>query len=423
MTMPSIPSWLMKVLALLLATVAFVGTPTLLATPPAENDTDVAAVLEATGGFMTGICHPEPEYKTIKNANIGWIRVDIPYPLDENNKQTPSYKAWKREMLAYRKHGIKVLAVTPYPYKFLEHGLDIRKDEDVPKIQWVAKYLMKNLRGIVNAYQITNEMGVDRFTLPFTMDEAAKFIGVQAEIMSQIKAKDEIIGYNLGGLGYVQLPPRMLQYNKYMDYVGIDIYLGCFETVTKTLDEFIALLQYTRKITNKPVLLSEFGYISYGEPKTPEEKNAILRSYGFKSEEDARKNINKFIKRLPIKLKEEITENYGKRSAEEKAALIFDGEYANHIYRELPEDTGLYNYEHTPVGQAKFYTDVLNRLQDLDYLIGAIIYMWDDSDHCYVCGQADCPVETGWGIVDGRGRIKPAYKAVKLGFAELKKKK
>ena len=422
MTMPSMPSWAVKALALLLAAVALVGTPTLLATPDAKGDPAVVAVKDAVGGFMTGVCHPEPEYKKIRNANIGWIRVDLPYPFNLDGTVSPFYRMWKREMQAYRKQGIKVLAVTPYPGTFLEHGLDIRKDEDIPEIQHVARYLMKNLRGIVNAYQITNEMGVDRFTLPFTMDEAAKFIGVQAEAMSKIKAKDEIIGYNLGGLGYIQLPGRMTQYNKYVDYVGIDIYLGCFEPITKTLDEFIALLQYARKVSGKPILLAEFGYISYGEPKTEDEKAAILKNYGFKSEADARANINKFIKRLPPRLKEEIQRNYGKRSAEEKAALIFDGEYANHIYRELPEGTGMYQYPHTPEGQAAFYADVLERLGDLDYLIGAILYMWNDSDYCYVCGQADCPVETGWGIVDGRGKIKPAYNAVKAGFAKLKKK-
>ena len=69
------------------------------------------------------------------------------------------------------------------------------------------------------------------------------------------------------------------------------------------------------------------------------------------------------------------------------------------------------------LGQAKFYTDLIPRLKSLDFCIGAFIYMWDDSDHCYVCGQKDCPVETGWGIVDGEGNLKPAYYAVQKAFA------
>ena len=37
------------------------------------------------------------------------------------------------------------------------------RDEDIPGIQKVARFLLKDLRGIAGAVQITNEMGVDRF--------------------------------------------------------------------------------------------------------------------------------------------------------------------------------------------------------------------------------------------------------------------
>ena len=54
----------------------------------------------------------------------------------------------------------------------------------------------------------------------------------------------------------------------------------------------------------------------------------------------------------------------------------------------------------------------------MDYVCGAVIYCWGDSDACYVCGQADCPVETGWGLVDLNGNPKPAYYAVQKAFSE-----
>ena len=50
---------------------------------------------------------------------------------------------------------------------------------------------------------------------------------------------------------------------------------------------------------------------------------------------------------------------------------------------------------------------------------GAIVYSYSDSDACYICGQSDCPVETGWGLVDLDGNPKPAYHAVKEGFAKI----
>ena len=43
--------------------------------------------------------------------------------------------------------------------------------------------------------------------------------------------------------------------------------------------------------------------------------------------------------------------------------------------------------------------------------------MWSDEDHCYVCGQENCPIETRWGLVDRNGRTKAAYYAVRDAFA------
>ena len=121
---------------------------------------------------------------------------------------------------------------------------------------------------------------------------------------------------------------------------------------------------------------------------------------------------------MPKDLRDEFRHLYKNRSDSEKADLLFKGEYANHIYRELSEGTGLDGYPHTPEGQAKFFADLIPMIKDLDFCIGAFIYMWNDSERCYVCGQKGCPVETGWGIVDGEGKLKPAYFAVQKAFAD-----
>ncbi|MBR3094536.1 MAG: hypothetical protein IKH12_02985, partial [Clostridia bacterium] len=392
-----VPSGAAKAISILLAILTpmlslFFGVSEVAMTPGEK-----AAVVEAmdkADGFMTGICHPDPAYKQIKKANIHWIREDIPFPLDDNGKISLSYKAWKKEMLGYAKRGIKVMAITPYPEKFIDHGMDIRKDEDIPKIQKIARYLLKDLRNVAGAFQITNEMGVDRFTDPLTMEEAAKFIGVQAEAMYPIRG-NILIGYNLGGLGIVELPPLMAKYNKYIDYVGIDLYFGCFENIVKSLETFPALMKYAYTLTRKPIILAEFGYIGLGEPKTPEQKQKILQKrYKVNSEAEARQDINAFIKHLPKDLRDEFRHLYKDKSDSEKADLLFKGEYANHIYRELSDGTGLDGYPHTPEGQAKFFADLIPMIKDLDFCIGAFIYMWNDSERCYVCGQKGCPVET-----------------------------
>ena len=409
------PLWVSKTVGLLLALI----TPWLsgvLGMFTRPLDRAPAAVENNVGGFIAGVCHPEEDFDLIKGANIGWIREDIPFPYDANGNLSKSYRQWKAEMTRYVKHGIKVFAITPYPDKYLAYGLDCRTEEGLKGIQDIAVFFLEDLKDIASGFQITNEMGVDRFTEPFTLEEAARFIGVQLEAMYPLRG-EKIIGYNLGGPdGVLKLPPLMKKYNQYCDYVGVDLYFGSFENIVKNINVHLAALKLIRIETGKPILMTEIGYIGYGEPKTAAEKKEILQSYGFDSEEDVRKDVDTFISRLPAPLKEEFDEYYANLSDDEKWNLLFKGEYANHIYRELSESTGIYGIPHSPEGQATYFSYLIKEMKSLSWCIGAFIYMWNDSTHCYVCGQADCPVETGWGIVDGQGNPKPAYYAVRDAF-------
>lgn len=384
--------------------------------PTVYFDKEISVAEEKVGGFMQGVCHAKPQYDLLNEANIEWFRDDIPFPYDENGELSESYLTWKQESLEYVKNGVRIFGITPYPEDYMEYGLDPRDPEDREAIQDIARFYVEDLKGIVGAFQVTNEMGIDRFTLPLTLDEAAEFIGMQLEAMYPIRG-DVIIGYNLGGLSIATLPFKMMKYHKYCDYVGLDMYMGCFEPVLKTPDQFIVILNFVRKVTNKPVILCEFGYIGLGEPKTEEEKAKILKDYGFDSEEEARANIDEFINNLPESLKEELIENYSNESAETKASLIFDGEYSNHIFTELQEGFGLYKYEHTHEGQGEFFEYLIPKIKKLDYVIGCFVYCWKDSGDCYVCGQVECPVETKWGLVDYEGNPKPAYYAVKEAYS------
>ena len=372
-------------------------------------------VEQQAGGFIKGVCHPDANYDMILDANISCIREDVPLPFDAYGNENYFYKIWKQEMLGYAEKGIKVFAITPNPKDYLFFGMDIRKEEDLEKIKSIAEFYMNDLRGIVCAYQVANEMGVDRFTAPFTIDEAAYFIGENLKVMKPL-AENELIGYNLGGPGFYSLSFKMLKYNKYCDYIGCDLYLGSFENVIKNIDTYFSVLNLVRAVTQKPIIMAEFGYMGYGEPKTQQEKKEILQNYGFDNEEAVRKDVNAFISRLPDGIRNEFETIYSDRTNEEKFDLLFHGEYSNHIYCELQEGTGLYGFTHTPEGQAEFYSYLIPRLRSLPWCIGAIIYMRNDSERCYVCGQSDCPVETGWGIVDGEGNPKPAYYAVQKAF-------
>lgn len=407
---------LMKIVGFILAVITPFASM-LVWDPTVYFDKEITVAEEKIGGFMKGVCHLDPDYDLINEANVEWYRDDIPFPYNADGTISAHYENWKKGAQEYVDNGIRIFGVTPYPDDYIEYGLDPRKPENRKAIQEIAKFYINDLKGIVGAFQVTNEMGIDRFTLPLTLDEAAEFIGMQLEAMYPIRG-DILIGYNLGGLSLLELTPKMSDYHQYCDYVGVDMYLGCFENVLKNPDQLITLLSFVRKNTGKPIILCEFGYIGYGEPKTDAEKKAILQQYGFDSEEEAKANIWEFVNNLPEDLTEEITENYSDRTPEEVADIVFTSEYTNHIYRELPDGYGLYNYKHTPEGQAELYEYIIKKVRSLDYVIGMCFYCWADSDSCYVCGQADCPVETGWGLVDGKGKPKPAYYAVKEGFKD-----
>ena len=74
--------------------------------------------------------------------------------------------------------------------------------------------------------QICNEIGIPRFGRPLAMDQGVRFLGVQAEAMAPLKG-DILVGYNSVG-------PQVDQHYKirpwfpYLDYVGMDMYIGCF---------------------------------------------------------------------------------------------------------------------------------------------------------------------------------------------------
>ncbi len=410
---------LSPVLAKIIGIFLAVLTPFLnifMAKIPASPSEDVSIVMEKTGGYLKGVCHAEPQYELIKEANIEWFRDDIPFPYDKDGNLSRSYLSWKEESREYAENGIRIFGITPYPEDYIEYGLDPRLPENREAIQDIARFYMEDLRGIVGAFQITNEMGIDRFTYPLTMEEAYEFIGMQLEAMYPIR-DDVIIGYNLAALSILTMPIKMWSYHQYCDYVGVDLYLGCFENVLKNADQYITVLNYVNRVTRKPVILCEFGYIGLGEPKTEEEKLAILESYGYSSEEEAMADIDNFIKALPEELANEF-DRYADETPEYRADLMFNGEFANHLYRELPKGYGLYGYPHTPEGQAEFFSYIIPKIRSLDYVVGSFIYMWDDTGDCYVCGQDDCPVETKWGLVDSEGNPKPAYYAVQKAFAD-----
>ena len=400
--------------------------PTLLHFPPnliKSYFTDSASLeakecIRKAGGFICGVCHPSDNYAQIKGANIGWVRTDIPYPFECDGSISESYTDYKKRMSEFAENGLKVMAVTPYPSSFIKAGIDPRLPENESRVMDVARFMAEDLQGVVGGLQITNEMGIPRFTIPLTMPEAARFIGIQAKAMRDVKG-DILVGYNSGG-PQADLHKLMKPYHQYCDYVGIDIYIGCFANVGNSMWLFDAMLRYLTTFTGKPVLLQEFGYIGAGAPKTKEEKKKLLEKYGASSEKEARQSIESFVSRLPEGFARHIAHLSPDKS--HWGDLIFKSDLKNHLYCELPKRTVIKGYPHTPEGQARFFSHVIPRIKKLDFTVGMMIYCYADSGACYVCSQTECPTETKWGLVDMDGNEKPAYYAVRKAFGEIRNK-
>ena len=366
-------------------------------------------------GYLCGVCHPNNDYEQIKAANIGWVRIDIPFPYDTVGNLSTQYLAFKERSKRFQKNCIKVMAITPYPQEYIAYDADIRTISGERRVREIARFMIQDLQGIVDGIQVTNEMGMPHFTLPLTIDEASRFIGVQLEEMYELRGSI-VIGYN-SAMIQADLHRRMKPWYRYCDYVGMDIYIGCFGKMRGYLWEFEFILRYLWAMTGKPVILQEFGYISGGETKSPAEKRAVLMKYDVSDEADAGKQMERFMEKLPVRLKE-----YVKSSCSDASMyhdFLFKGMCANHLYCELPEKTKIPGYPHTPEGQAAFFRNLMKRIGRLEFVRGVFAYCYCDAEVCGYCGQTDCPVETRWGLVSVDGSPKPAYYAIQEAFGKL----
>lgn len=366
------------------------------------------------GGFIKGVCHPTENYGQIKGAGIRWNRADIPFPFDKEGTITQNYLNWKEKIRGYVNNGIRIMAVTPYPDEYIQAGVDPRSPNNEARVREIAVFLIKDLHNLIGALQVTNEMGIPRFILPLTMKEAVRFIGIQLEAMYPHRG-NILIGYNSAG-PQADLHQQMKVWHKYCDYVGIDIYIGCFIPVGNRLFMFDLLLRYLWSYVGKPIILTEFGYISDGTPKTPAEKTAILQRYGVSSEAEARKDIQSFVAKLNPTMQEQVHHN----ASSDWGDFLFQLDFCNHLYCELPKHTVIQKYPHSPQGQADFYRALYPRLVRYPFLIGAFVYCYADSEKCYVCGQPDCPTETRWGLTTIDGKEKPSYYAVRDALEKIK---
>jgi len=440
------------------------------------------------GGVALGVCQASYDpysLELINDANIGWTRLDIydfPYlinvdgtPLLDkkgNYIETESYKIFKEKCKTFQDNGIKVMAITYYP-SFVFKALDnaSTKDEDsyyyniflyggeLPiefdtAVKGFSEYIAADLTGnnkqsyqYVSCFQISNELTQPRWKGGLTTEQVAYYIGeLQMKSMYEITSTNHVpIGYNTSGTDLISLPEAMNEYSDYFDYVGLDLYLGCFESIFKSINMFTILSRYLYKYTEKPVIFTEFGYISSGSPKTETEKAEYLKekfplhptveaiksdTIGFLDEwESILGEESSLINEARRRYKVAINNGEGEDAANKAASdYIFSTGVVSHLYESLPSGYELSSYKHTEEGQANFYKDTIETLSNLDYVCGMFCYCFSDSNACYECSQSDCPVETSWGLVrfndeldinESTVYLKASYYAVKEAFGKI----
>ena len=389
----------------------------------AASKTDVELLVEKAGGYMYGVCWPTEYYKRLKDVGFGWVRFDIPFPYDTSGNLRAEYTAFKKKAQGYADNKIKVMAVTPYPRDFLDTGgYDPGDSANAARVREIITFLANDLRGVIAGMQLSNELNHTGHIRPFTtLQQSADFIGLQAKALADVKG-DLIIGYNSAGYS-TTWNNLMKPYLKYVDYVALDLYYGTYDT--GTLNSYLNDVDRLYQAVKKPVLMAEFGYASKGSP-TAEDCAAILESYGYASEAEARADIEHLVAQLPQKFQTLIQENYPNHADWGDAVFV---KYVTHFYgfNKLASTDPLTDMDlaepditHTQEGQAAFYRQLIPLLRQHQYLIGFFVFSWNDRSGCGTCGLERCPNENSWGLVDAHDFKKPSYYAVKDAIAACK---
>ena len=290
-----------------------------------KEDQNINNFKSKTGGLMRGVCHPRPETEIIEKtdeANIEWFRFDLngfsPFKLDENynpikvNGEYVPNDVFKGDLALieyYKSFNKKILIITPGIDSMLEaigeESVFLVGGEFSEKFlnyaRECARFYANKLSHLVSAFQICNETEIPKWRGALTTEQITYFIGdvMMKEMHDICAANNCVIGFNQSMLGNYKLAHGLTKnYGQHFDFVGADLYCGCFEPFTKFMLINEAYVKYLYYVTRKPVIITEFGYIGHGESKTSKEKKQYLRdTFGekFDSEKKIKDNFQEFI--------------------------------------------------------------------------------------------------------------------------------
>ncbi len=341
-------------------------------------------------GFMNGVCtHEAVPLDMLKAAGIEWVREGVGYPFMDRRggELSPGYVKVRESIRSYAAAGIKVMASALQPGSALrEPGPDgnlvfkwhsrypewygeLGSEKFQRAFEETAAWLAGDLKGLVQAWQVGNEMDWVQFAGPLNPKQACDLILAGAR---GIKSADRgaLVGHNMAGCdkAYFFFGYLFSKENRpLMDYCGIDGYYGTWGPGGP--EDWADRIKELHDLTGAPVILNEWGFASAG---------------GIMSEEERKSGLSTC---------------------------------------QLKKWAHSWGPGHTPAGQADFVKRAFAAFAlRRDVLLGQFYFRWADQENCWQCGQPDCPAETAWGLVDREGKPKPSYAAYREGARKLKDK-
>jgi hypothetical protein len=318
-----------------------------------------------------------PDFDLMKAAGIQWLRIGFEYPFEDEigGALSGQFIENLRQAKEIRALGFKLMGITPLSGIM---GFDPQKGNEgswMPGIpSWAGSYdeddfyeayeegcaeMARQTTGIVDLWQVSNEMDIPEFRGPMAPEQAVRFLLAGGNGIRKGNP-DVMCGINPSGInttiGMWLFEQLYSPEGHPFGYAGIDGYFGSW--IPGGPQDWILWIDEIFRVTAKPVLINEWGYSSMGGlPKATTEK--------------IQPGVN-------------------------TVCHILAWHYA-------------WKEGHTEKEQGEYLGTALRIFGTYPNVLGSFLYSWRDDAACWHCGQAGCPAECGWGIIRADGVPKSSY--------------
>jgi hypothetical protein len=344
----------------------------------------------------------------LAQTGVSWLRTGCEFPFTDQSfdTPTPAFTRFIDEARRMRDRGFRLMAITPclggiridqtddlrhakesgihklgvelsdeeksYP-DITEDGADRRyfewrvppwlrdygSDSFYERYRDLCRAMASMTRGLVDIWQISNEMDIAASKGPLSLDHVVRFHAAGAQgIKEGDPAAQCSINLALHDTWALYIYKR--QYREYpglFDYAGTDGYFGTWHAGGP--DSWIEWIDTVHALTGTPVLVHEWGYSSAG------------------------------------------------------------GRPRKRILHHPPTWEFAWKTTHTEKIQAEYVAECLKVFAEHPRCAGSFFFRWADTETCTYCGRPDCPIESRWGLVEPWiNRKKPSFAA----FGEAVKK-